>query len=125
LAKKQTAENKPSPALTADDITERAYAKFGPKLRGQISREDVREVVASLDLGKLRPTRKVPRLVIRWLRFTGTKKPTGKKPDPIDYTREFAPGVNVILIEDNLVGKSSILKTIKFALTSDDEDYDD
>ena len=67
----------------------------------------------------------MPRLVVRWLRFTGTKKPTGKKSSPIDYAREFAQGVNVILIEDNLVGKSTILKTIKFALTGDDGDYDD
>ncbi len=125
MAKKQTAEDKSSPALSTDDITDRALAKFGPRLREQFSREQVREVVASLDLRKLRPTQKVPRLVIRWLRFTGTKEPTGKKAASIDYAREFAPGVNVILIEDNLVGKSTILKTIEFALTGDDGDYDD
>jgi hypothetical protein len=41
----------------------------------------------------------------------------GKHPtitEPIDYDQKFAPGVNIILIEKNLVGKSSILKTIKF-----------
>jgi hypothetical protein len=125
LAKKQAAEDKLQPALNTDDITDRAFAKFGPKLRDQFSRGEVREVVAGLDLRKLRPSLKVPRLVVRWLRFTGTKTPTDKKTSPIDYAREFAPGVNVILIEDNLVGKSTILKTIKFALTGDDGDYDD
>lgn len=36
----------------------------------------------------------------------------------------FAPGVNVLCIPDNEVGKSSILKTIKYALTGDNGDYD-
>lgn len=125
MAKKQAAESKTPPALNTDDITDRAFARFGSKLRGQFARGDVREVVASLDLRKLRPSQKVPRLVVRWLRFTGTKTPTGKKASAIDYTRTFAPGVNVVVIEDNLVGKSTILKTIKFALTGDDGDYDD
>lgn len=125
MAKKQAAEDKTPPALNTDDITDRAFAKFGPRLRDQFARGDVREVVAGLDLRKLRPGQKVPRLVVRWLRFTGTKTPTGKKASPINYTRTFAPGVNVVLVEDNLVGKSTILKTIKFALTGDDGDYDD
>jgi hypothetical protein len=125
LAKKQTGEGKAPPMPSIDEITDRAYAKVGPRLRETISRDDVREVVANLDFGRLRSSRKVPRLVVRWLRFTGTKQPTGKKPTAVEYAREFAPGVNVILIEDNLVGKSSILKTIKFALTGDDQDYDE
>jgi predicted ATP-dependent endonuclease of OLD family len=32
--------------------------------------------------------------------------------------------VNALVIEDNLVGKSSVLKTIKFALTGNDDEYD-
>src|SRR5690606_35395880 len=42
----------------------------------------------------------------------------------INYDQTFVPGVNVVLVPDNGVGKSSILKTIKFALTGDDGDYD-
>jgi hypothetical protein len=127
LGKKRTddaAPAPPPPPLNIDDITERAYAKFSARSREGVSRHDVREVVAGLDLTKLRPSRQVPRLVVRRLRFRGTKRLSGQKPSDINYDREFAPGVNVILIEDNLVGKSSILKTIKFALTGDDEDYD-
>lgn len=112
------------PPLNADDITDRAHAKFSARAREDISREDVKAVVATLDLGKLRPARRVPRLVVRRLRFTGTKKPAGQKPSAINYDQKFGTGVNVILIEDNLVGKSSVLKTIKFALTGDDEEYD-
>src|SRR5699024_6711354 len=40
------------------------------------------------------------------------------------YDQAFAPGVNVICVPDNEVGKSSILKTIKYALTGDNGDYD-
>jgi hypothetical protein len=39
---------------------------------------------------------------------------------PVAYDQAFAPGVIVLLVEDNLVGKSSVFKTIKFALTGDD-----
>ncbi len=124
MGKKRTDKPAPTPPLSIDDITDRAYAKFSARSREDISRGDVREVVAGLDLGKLRPSRQVPRLVVRRLRITGTKRPVGQKPSAINYDQEFAPGVNVILIEHNLVGKSSILKTIKFALTGDDEDYD-
>jgi hypothetical protein len=127
LAKKRADKPAPtpsSPPLNIDDITDRAYAKVSGRSREDISRDEVREVVAGLDLGKLRPSRQVPRLVVRRLRFSGTKRPSGQEPSAIDYDQQFATGVNVILIEDNLVGKSSILKTIKFALTGDDEDYD-
>jgi hypothetical protein len=128
LAKKRTDKPTTAPApppLNVDDITDSAYAKFSARAQQDISRDDVRAVVAELDLGKLRPVRHAPRLVVRRLRFTGAKKLTGQqKPSAINYDQEFATGVNVILIQHNLVGKSSILKTIKFALTGDDDDYD-
>ncbi len=127
MGKQRTDKPAPTPVappLNIDDITDRAYAKFKSRSREQISRDDVRQVVAGLDLGKLRPSRQVPRLVVRRLRFRGTKRLSGQKPSAIDYDQPFATGVNVILIQDNLVGKSSILKTIKFALTGDDGEYD-
>src|SRR6185369_9887321 len=71
-----------------------------------------------------RPTRPAAALMVKKLLFKGTKTLVGQEARPIDYQQEFAPGVNVILIEQNLVGKSSILKTIKFALTGDHEEYD-
>jgi hypothetical protein len=65
------------------------------------------------------------RLWITHLRFIGQKRLRNiAAPVPINYDQTFQPGVNVIFIPDNDVGKSSILKTIKFALTGDDGDYD-
>jgi hypothetical protein len=109
--------------LSIDDMTDRAHSRFAAKSKEEISREDVRAVVATLDLAKLRPTRKVPRLMIRRLRFRGTKRIDAVE-TPIDYDQPFETGVNALVIEDNLVGKSSVLKTIKFALTGNDEEYD-
>ncbi len=109
--------------LSIDDITDRALGGFTSKSKEGISRQDVRAVVATLDLAKLRSTRKVPRLMIRRLRFNGTKRIDSVE-TPIDYDQPFETGVNALVIEDNLVGKSSVLKTIKFALTGNDDEYD-
>ena len=109
--------------LNIDDITNRAFNRFITKSRVEISRDEVRKVVAGLDLAKLQPTRKVPRLMIRRLRFKGTKTLDGLE-TAIDYDQPFETGVNALVIEDNLIGKSSVLKTIKFALTGNDEEYD-
>ena len=77
----------------------------------------------SVGLTKLHSSRRVPRLTIRRLKFTGTKT-IGEDQFPINYDQGFRSGVNAVVIEDNLVGKSSILKTIKFALTGNDDEYD-
>lgn len=55
------------------------------------------------------------RIVLEELRITGTKN-DGRE---IDFTKKFISGINVI-IADNLKGKSSIFKAIKFALTGRD-----
>lgn len=125
-ARKANSEEPASPSdtpLNIDDITDRAYGRFAAKSREEISRDEVRAVVTGLDLAKLRPIRKVPRLMIRRLRFKGTKRIDAVE-TPIDYDQPFEMGVNALVIEDNLVGKSSVLKTIKFALTGNDEEYD-
>ena len=61
MAKKQTDESLPPP-LSTEDITDRAYAKFGPRLREQFSRKEVREVVATL---RVRLAQQVRVVVIR------------------------------------------------------------
>lgn|GEM_PF-2038390 len=109
--------------LSIDDITERTLGRFAAKAREDIPRDEVRQVVAGLNLAKIQPPRKVPRLVVRRLKFKGVKTLEGNE-SAIDYDQPFQTGVNVLVIEDNLVGKSSILKTIKFALTGNDEEYD-
>jgi len=110
--------------LSADALVEAAYAGFSSKNRERISRDRVAEVVADLRLDERRPVRRSPSLRIRRLRFAGQKHLREQPTEPFVYDQTFAPGVNVICITDNEVGKSSILKTIKYALTGDSSDYD-
>ncbi len=87
-----------------------------------ITRAEVETIVGDLNLHKTLPG-KVPRLVVRRLRFQGVKTLDGAT-SQIDYDQTFESGVNFLLIEHNLVGKSTVFKTIKFALTGNDDDYD-
>ncbi len=107
-----------------DALVSDVYASFRPPYRERISREQIGKVVAELDLSDQTLNNQAPRLRIRRLHFTGEKRLHNGTVNSIDYDQSFAPGVNVILIEDNDVGKSSIMKTIKFALTGDSSDYD-
>jgi len=110
--------------VTVEAIVEAVYAGFSAKNRERISRDDVARVVAKLKLEEERPQRRSPALRVRRLRFTGEKRLHDRPTEPFVYDQTFAPGVNVICIPDNEVGKSSILKTIKYALTGDNGDYD-
>ena len=110
--------------LTAERLAQSVFDGLGPRLRLEMPLEAIRPVAEKLVYKDKRPSRPVPVLMVKKLLFKGTKTLAGQAPRPIDYQQEFAPGVNIILIEQNLVGKSSILKTIKFALTGDHEEYD-
>jgi hypothetical protein len=113
-------------SLTADAIIDAVCGGFSARNRERISRDDVARVVAEIELNlkEERPPRKSPTLRVRRLRFVGEKRLRDRSPEPFAYNQAFAPGVNVICIPDNEVGKSSILKTIKYALTGDNGDYD-
>jgi len=114
----------PEPILNLEKLIEKVHSGFSKKFREEISVADVRSSLDSIHLADP-PVRPACILSIRRLEITGSKVLTNEDdPIPIVYAQEFAPGVNVLLIEDNDVGKSSILKTIKFALTGDDSDYD-
>jgi hypothetical protein len=110
--------------ITADAVVDAVFDEFSARNRERISRENVMQVVAQLELDEARPRRKSPVLRVRRLRFTGEKHLRDRLPEPFVYDQTLAPGVNVICIPDNEVGKSSILKTIKYALTGDNGDYD-
>jgi len=110
--------------FTAEMLVEAAYSGFSSRNRERISRDDIMGVVAKLDLNEQRSPRKSPTLRIRRLRFDGEKRLQNREPIQFSYDQEFLPGVNVICIPDNEVGKSSILKTIKYGLTGDNSDYD-
>ncbi len=107
-----------------DALVSNVYNSFRPSSRERISREAIAQVVAELDLSDQALNNRAPRLRIHKLHFTGEKRLRDGTIKPINYNQPFAPGVNVVLIEDNDVGKSSIMKTIKFALTGDNSDYD-
>lgn len=101
------------------------FTKFSRRMRELITPEQIADVIETLDLSDTLFKAKAPRLHIHKLRFVGTKRLHYQDEIvPIDYSQSFASGVNVVLIEANEVGKSSIWKTIKFALTGDDSEYD-
>jgi hypothetical protein len=115
----------PEEETRVQTFAERVHAGLGPQFRKQISLADVEEVLATVDLKERRSHTRAPQLVLKRLRFTGVKDlPRQSITEPINYDQSFAPGVNVLLIENNNAGKSSVLKTIKFALTGDPSDYD-
>lgn len=112
----------PDPILTQDELIERVHGALTKKSKDDLSIEDVRRALEGLRLSDpaIRPT---CQLRVQRLTFGGQKTLEGRH-DAIRYEQDFEPGVNVVLIEDNDVGKSTIMKTIKYALTGDDGSYD-
>lgn len=111
--------------LSVENIVEKIHIGLSAKNRQRMSRDAIEKVVRSLDLTDKVKSRPAVRLKVRRLKFSGEKKLTEEaNPEPFTYNQLFQDGVNVLLIKDNSVGKSSVMKTIKYALTGDDEDYD-
>lgn len=110
--------------LTAEYIITTAHASFAPQYRERITQDDIAKVVAELQLDEDRFGTRAPKLTIHRLCFRGEKRLRDGTVSPINYNQGFTPGVNVLLIPDNDVGKSTVMKTIKFALTGDNSDYD-
>lgn len=108
-----------------EQLISRVCNGMSARNRERTPRELVAEVVRSLDLQEKSAQRTAVRLKIHRLKFSGEKHlvPDGP-PEPFVYDQAFSEGVNVLLIRDNSVGKSSVMKTIKYALTGDDSDYD-
>jgi hypothetical protein len=127
MAEQDTTDGVASPpaeeALSVDALAEKVHARFGARKRTEIPIQLIREVVSRLNLAKPR-RRRAARFWISRLLFTGEKYLKEIGHAPIRYDQSFKPGVNVLLVPDNDVGKSSILKTIEYALTGDDSDYD-
>jgi len=116
-------ENLPS-AVNLDALAEQVHAGFNSANRARITLDRVKEAITSLDLSEKPPPPRKSRLCVRRLRIVGTKDLEGyADPIPINYDQRFEDGVNVLLISDNDVGKSSVMKSIRFALTGA-SDYD-
>jgi hypothetical protein len=110
--------------LTQERLVERAHKGFAKKVQQEISIEEVRQTLKEIRLSDP-PAKPTCRLQVERLMFCGQKSLANEPVAvPFNYDQKFSPGVNVVLVEDNDVGKSTILKTIKFALTGDDSDYD-
>ena len=111
--------------LSKEALCTAIYASFSKRYRERIHPGDIVAILETLDLSDYLLEFRAPRFQVRCLRFTGTKHlHSHEESVPITYEQRFTPGVNVVLIEANEVGKSSIWKTIKFALTGDSSDYD-
>lgn len=106
-------------------IAEAVYQKLQASKRGKVSVSDVQDILSKLDLSEQSLPRAVPALRINYLRFSGEKTLANvDAPQPFVYEQEFADGVNVLLVEDNNIGKSSVMKTIEFALTGSRDSFD-
>lgn len=114
-----------SDAHLAENLVIRAHKGFAKNRKwGEVPIDLVREIVGRLNLVSEERTHPTPRLRVQRLRFVGEKTFKDGAHAPIAYDQTFQPGVNVLLVQDNFVGKSTVFKTIKFALTGDDTDYD-
>lgn len=116
----------PSDSLLAlESLVEKIHSSFSKPNQERITHNAISEVLSGLDLSIVEPASASPRLVIHRLIFTGEKQLHSQNhSQPFRYDQKFQSGVNVLLIPDNDVGKSSIMKTIKYALTGDDSNYD-
>jgi hypothetical protein len=115
----------PLDEVTIEGLADHIFRSFSLRNRNRTSNESIANIVKEIDLSEYIPTTKAPRLRLDYLRIVGEKRlGEHQTPLPIDRSFKFGSGVNVVLIPDNNVGKSSIFKTIKFALTGDNSDYD-
>ncbi len=114
-------ERKP---LSFAELIDATYNGLAPRFRERTSKESITAIADSLDITDRRSARPTPCLAVKRLRFIGEKQLLGRQPQPVRYEQSFLGGVNVLLVPDNDVGKSSVMKTIKFALTGDNSSYD-
>jgi hypothetical protein len=112
-------------SLSRELLASAVYSSLVRRYKELITPEDISAVLETLNLEEFLLEFQSSKLHIKHLRFEGVKHLHDREDSiPFVYDQQFAPGVNVLLIEDNEVGKSSIWKTIKFALTGDNDDYD-
>lgn len=120
----QNADPSESP-LSIETLVEKVHSSFNLANRERIPRELIEQTLSTLDLSVIPSSQAAPRLTIERVIFEGEKKLRDESnPQPFRYDQHFQPGVNILLVSDNSVGKSSVMKTIKFALTGDDSDYE-
>jgi hypothetical protein len=111
--------------LTADSIAQAVWDSLKPNSQKRTSLKELQEITNELSLENQSVTKSSSALRVVRLKFSGKKQLNNSLvPKNFVYTQDFSPGVNVICVPDNSKGKSSILKTIKFALTGDDREYD-
>ncbi len=98
-------------------FTEEVYSKY----KAFLSKEEVNELLDLDDeYNRDTPIATGKRLIITSVQFKGEKS----NGNTIDYFQEINTGIN-IWIADNLKGKSSVFKIIKFALTGSNKLKDD
>jgi hypothetical protein len=85
--------------------------------RASVSPERAAQVIDEMGIVlQPQPAAPIPLRVTR-IAFTGTKALTGEDPKPIHVDYAFETGLTAVTSEKNLVGKSSILWLIRWALT--------
>jgi len=95
-------------------------AKAIKKYNEKLSDEEIEKQLNVEDgYDKDNPISTGKRLFLSKIHFSGTKKHTGES---FEYEKQFYPGVN-LWVADNLKGKSTLFKVIKFALTGNSESF--
>ena len=85
--------------------------------RANVAPERAAEVMDEMGIVlQPQPAAPVPLRVTR-IAFTGTKTPSNEDPTPIDVDYAFEAGLTAVTSKKNLVGKSTILWLIRWALT--------
>jgi len=120
----RTSESAARDAFDREAFASSLHARL--KKRDQVSVAQILDVLKDLVLDEKAglSAEVTPRLAVRRLRFTGVKRLRDGTTCPIAFDQRFSDGVNILLIERNNAGKSTVLKTILFALTGNREAYD-
>jgi len=107
-----------------EKLVDKIHASFSKANQQKISLELISDVLNSLDLSETNVQQfRQQKLMINRLIFSGNKQIEPEILKSFRYDQTFTQGVNLLVAKNN-VGKSSVMKTVKFALTGDDSAYD-
>lgn len=119
--------NKFHSADEIDAVVRELHNRLGVRVKKSITPDLIRNIWISLGLSQARMLDPAPRLVVRRLFISSRElKPRSKNGSAtgVSYDQTFVSGVNVVLVERNSAGKSTVLKAVKFALTGDFDEFD-
>jgi len=110
--------------ITVSQLINQTYTQLNPEDKPEmLSRETVRTIIEEIGIADLmkaqEPEHITPRLLVQRIAIQGRKRLSKDHESSVfDYRRTFGSGLNA-WIANNSTGKSTILKTIQWALTGE------